>query len=223
VLAAPGTDAALTNLLREQKYEEWAARGLLQLASPPNRGKPWLGNTTNFEAIWEARAGARPPGFDAARAKQYAQALAQRIEVLKQEHLAAANPHHYAARIKSLAVLLAALDGCDSANFVIKALTLPGQWDAYARVSGIRALLISGAILSLDSMLAVLDPAIEHTLSQGLHNDQNLSLLVYCLELLPFSDDPPRGVARIEEVSWGLSSDEIVVTLLVPLTRRMSV
>jgi len=76
----------------------------------------------------------------------------------------------------------------------------PGQWDAYPRMNGIRALLVSGAILSLDSMLAVLDPAIEHTLSQGLYNDQNLSLLVDCLGLLPFGDQPIRAIARIEEV-----------------------
>jgi len=67
-------------------------------------------------------------------------------------------------------------------------------------MSGIRALLQSGAVLTLDTMLAVLDPAIEHTLSQGLYNDQNLSLLVDCLELLPFSDDPARAIVRIEEV-----------------------
>ena len=201
MLAAPGTDAVLTDLLREEKYEDFAARGLLQLAMPPNRDKPWLGNTMNFEAILEARRGARPPGFDAPRAKQYAQALTQRIEALKQESSSAASPQQYAGRIKGLAVLLAALDGRDSAKFVIDALTSPGHWDAYARMSGIRALLVSGAILSLDSMLAVLDPAIEHTLSQGLYNDQNVSLLVDCLKLLPFSDDPARAIARIEEVT----------------------
>jgi hypothetical protein len=37
-------------------------------------------------------------------------------------------------------------------------------------------------------------------LSQGLYNDQNLSLLVDCLELLPFSDDPARAIMRIEDV-----------------------
>jgi hypothetical protein len=119
---------------------------------------------------------------------------------LKHGYSSAANSQHYTGRQKRLAVLLAALDGHDSANFVIEALTTPGHWDAYLRMNGIRALLVSGAILSLDSMLAVLDPAIEHTLSQGLYNDQNFSLLVDCLELLPFSDDPARAIARIDEV-----------------------
>jgi HEAT repeat protein len=200
MLAAPGTDAVLTGLLREQKYEDWAARGLLRLSLPASRDNPWSGNAINFEAMWEARAGTRPPGFDAKRAKQYAQALTQRIGTLKHESSSAVNPQHYLGRIKTLAILLAAFDGRDSANFVIDAFTPPGKWDAYVRMNGIRALLLSGATLPLDSMLSVLDPAIEHTLSQGLYNDQNLSLLVDCLELLPFSDDPARAIARIEEV-----------------------
>ena len=63
-----------------------------------------------------------------------------------------------------------------------------------------KALLLSGAALTLDSMLRVLDPAIENLLSQGLYNDQNLTLLTDCLSLLPFSDNPARGLGRIEEV-----------------------
>ena len=199
-LEAPDVDATLIELLREPKYEREASRGLLRLAAPPNRENLLLGNRTDFEAIWSAREGKRPPGFNEARAKRYAQAIKQRISELKQESATAANAQHYAIRLKDLAVLLAVLDGRESADFVIETLTPPSQWDAYARMNGIRALLHSGAALTLDSMLTVLDPAIEHTLSQGLYNDQNLSLLVDCLELLPFSNDPARAITRIEEV-----------------------
>jgi hypothetical protein len=199
-LDAPDVDATLIELLHEPKYEREAARGLLRLAGPPNREAAWLGNRTDFEAIWLAREGRRPPGFDEARAKRYAQAIKQRISELKQESTTAANAQHYAIRLKDLAVLLAVLDGRASADFVIETLTPPGHGDGYARMNGVRALLQSGAALTLDSMLAVLDPAIEHTLSQGLYNEQNLSLLVDCLELLPFSDDPARAITRIEEV-----------------------
>jgi hypothetical protein len=197
-LDAPDTDATLIALLRQEKYQSDAARGLLQLAVPPNPEKPLAGNTTNFEAIWTARAGVQPPGFDPTRAKRYAEAIKQRIAELKKEN--EANPQAFTGRIKDLAVLVAVLDGRDSADFVINTLALPGQWDAYARMRGIRALLMSGATLTLDCMLSVLDPAIEHMLSQGLYEDRNLWLLVDCLELLPFSDDPARAIARIEEV-----------------------
>ena len=199
-LEAPDVDATLIELLREPKYEREASRALLRLAAPPNAERPWLGNTTNFEAIWSAREGKRPPRFDEERANRYARGIKQRISELKVESATAANAQSYAIRLKDLAVLLAALDGRASADFVIETLTAPSQWDAYARMYGVRALLQSGAVLTLDSMLAVLDPAIEHTLSQGLHNDQNLLLLVDCLELLPFSNDPTRAIARIEEM-----------------------
>jgi hypothetical protein len=49
-------------------------------------------------------------------------------------------------------------------------------------------------------MLTVLDPAIDHLLSQGLYRDQNLTVLTDCLELLPFSDDCAGAIARIEVV-----------------------
>jgi hypothetical protein len=199
-LDAPDVDATLINLLNEEKYLGEAARGLLRLAMPPNRDKPFLGNTTNYEAIWAARSGVRPPGFDTIRAKCYAQAITQRITELKEQGVTAATGQLYFARMKDLAVLLGILDGRDSAASVIEALTPPGQGDAYVRMSGIRALVTSGARLAFDAMLAVLDPAIEHTLSKGLYNDQNLSLLVDCLELLLFSDDPARAVSRIEDV-----------------------
>jgi hypothetical protein len=200
-LDAPDVDVALLELLREPKYERDASRGLLRLAASPNAERPWLGNRTDFEAIWSARDGTRPTGFDEVRANRYARAIKQRISELKEESAMAENAQHYAIRLKDLAVLLAALDGRDSADFVIEILTPPSPWDAYVRMNGVRALLQSGAPLTLDSMLTVLDPAIEHTLSQGLYNDQNLSLLMDCLELLPFSSNPARAMARIEEVT----------------------
>ncbi len=199
-LDAPDGDATLIELLHEPKYEREASRGLLRLAAPLDRERPWLGNRTDFEAIWAAREGKRPPRFDETRANRYAQAIKRRISELREEGATAANVQHCAIRLKDLAVVLAALDGRPSADFVIETLAPPSQWDAYARMNGIRALLLSGAALTFDSMLTVLDPAIEHTLSQGLYNDQNLTLLVDCLELLPFSDNPARAVARIDEV-----------------------
>jgi hypothetical protein len=198
-LDAPEIEATLIDLLREPKYEREASRGLLRLAVPPNRDGPWLGRT-DFGAIWSAREGKRPPAFDRARANRYAQAFKRRISELKEESARAANAEHCNIRLKELAVLVAVLDGRESADFVIEILAPPSQWDAYARMNGIRALLLSGAELTHDRMLSVLDPAIERTLSQGLYNDQNISLLVSCLELLPFSNDSARGIARIDEV-----------------------
>jgi hypothetical protein len=198
-LDAPDADTKFIALLRNDDYMALAARSLLQLAIPLRREKPFFGNTTDFTAIWKARDGMRPPGLDQPRATRFAEAIKERIAELKQDMATSPTPQ-LAGRIKDLAVILAALDGRDSASVVIEALSLPGQWDAHARVNGVRAMFMSGATMSLASMLAILDPAIEHVLSQGLYRDQSLVLLVDCLELLPFSDDPAGGIARVEEV-----------------------
>jgi hypothetical protein len=98
-------------------------------------------------------------------------------------------------------------------------------------------MLMSGATMSLASMLAILDPAIEHVLSQGLYRDQSLVLLVDCLELLPFSDDPAGGIARVEVLdkfehrpyqfrdvitAMGYTRSEAAVPLLLKIARGKS-
>jgi hypothetical protein len=201
MLEAEGVDALLIDLLCEQKYEDQAAHGLLQLVVAPELQKTWPGNNkADYEAIWSARTGTPPPGFDEGRAKRYAQAIKRRILELNDERARAAKPDHFSARLKSLAFPLAKLDGRDSADLVLEILALPGRWDGFVSKNGVRALLLSGATLTPDSMLTVLDPAIDHLLSQELYRDENLSLLIDCLELLPFGDDPARAIARIEEV-----------------------
>lgn len=194
-LDAPDGDTILIALLRTDRYMLEAARGLFELAVPLRRGI-----TTDYETIWTARGGMRPHGFDAERAKRYAEAIKERIAELKQEATASAPARYLSGRAKELAVLLAALDGHDSANVVIEALSLPGEWDAYLRMNGIRALLMSGGTLKLSQMLVVLDPAIDHAFSEGLYRDESLSLLFRCLELLPFGDDPAGAIAHIEQV-----------------------
>ena len=93
-LEAPDVDAVLIDLLREQRYEGWAVQSLLQLVVPPNREKkPWLGNEVDYEAIWTARAGTLPSGFDEGRARRYAQVIKQRLLELVDEHAKAAEPH----------------------------------------------------------------------------------------------------------------------------------
>ena len=140
---------------------------------PPFHAKPWMDNTTDYAAIWTARAGQRPPGLNEARAKRYAEAIKRRFSELWDERKKAAKPDDFTGRLKGLAVALAKLDGHDSADIVLETLALPSQWDAFARICGVRALLLS-ARLALNSMLAVFDPAIEHLLSQGLHERSRL-------------------------------------------------
>jgi hypothetical protein len=199
-LGTSNADTVLIDLLQEQKYEGQAVGGLLQRLVPPNQEKPWLSNTTDYEAIWRARAGMRPPDFDVERAGYYAQAIKQRISELTGERARAAEPERVTGRLKSLAFALAKLDGRDNADLILEIMALPGRWDGFVRMNTMKALLQSGVMPTLESLLAVLNPTIEHLLSQGMYNDQNLTLLVDCLELILFSADPSSAIARIKEV-----------------------
>lgn len=137
-LDAPGVDATIIRLLRSEEYTQFAVRSLLQLAMPYRPEKPFFGNTTDYEAIWSARNGRRLPGLDANRAGRYAQAIKECINELQQEATASSVPQQLIARIKDLAVILATLDGRNSAEMITQALCLPSQWDAHLRMSGTR-------------------------------------------------------------------------------------
>jgi hypothetical protein len=81
----------------------------------------------------------------------------------------------------------------------------------------------------------VLNPAIERLFERGVHQEQQLSLLMACLELLPFGDDPERGIARIRQVltrlkvrphnaqglivALGYSRSSVAVPLLIHLAK----
>ena len=199
-LDCPGVEAVLLDLLRQPKYEEHAARSLVRLAVPPEKQPALLGAPKlDFDAIWAARQGTAS-GIDDVRAKRYADAIRSRIDELMAERSGAAQPDSLSRRLKTLAPFLAKLDGRDSSAMVIDGVSLPGQWDGWIRVWSIQALLSAGATLTTEQIVRTLNPVIEDLLKQGLYNDQNLFLLTNCLCLLPFTADPAKGVARINEV-----------------------
>lgn len=198
-LDAAGADALLLALLDELHYEDEASRALLRLAVQVDRQSPWSGNTTAFEEIWSRRGREARPGVDEARARRYADAIRTRIAQIRQQ-AGTSLAENQIGRMKGLAIVLAVLDGKHSAEVVIEIMQLPGRWDSHGRMAAVRALLMSGANLSVASIQAVLDPAIENLFSNGINNELNVSILFDCLELLPFGDDPARGIARIGEV-----------------------
>jgi hypothetical protein len=76
---------------------------------------------------------------------------------------------------------------------------LPSQWDEWTRADAIEALLFSGARLSAEEAVTILNPAIEYALSHS-YEQQAAYLLQRCLCFLPFVDPPSTGIARIKEV-----------------------
>ena len=198
-LNTPSLEAYLLELLQKAEYESEASRALLQMAIPMDRNSLFVRGIA-FDEIWKQRASLERPNVDEERAIRYAEALRQRIEHHRARRSVAAQAVRATARMKDLAVTLALIDGKRSADLVMEIMQLHEEWDEHARLGAVKALLISGASLTTASIFAVLNPVIDKMFQRGIHQDQNLSLLMHCLELLPFGDDPDRGVARIRQV-----------------------
>ena len=172
----------------------------MRLARTRNTEEPFSFKPTDYSVVWEARAGRRPNEFDEERRRRYATAIKQRINTLLDERARNAQTATYDGRLKGLARILATLDSHDSAELILHIMALPGKWDGWGRVDALASLLFSGVQLPTEATLNVLNPTIEHMVAEGLWNDQNRSLLMNCLRLLPFLDDPSIGFARLRQV-----------------------
>jgi HEAT repeat protein len=199
-LDSESAETVLLDVLNEQEYEREAALALVRLARIRKTEEPFSFKPKDYSVVWEARAGRRSNEFDEERRQRYAVAIRQRINTLLDERARSAQTTTYDGRLKGLTKILATLDSHDSAELILHIMALPGKWDGWGRVDALSSLLFSGVQLPTKATLNVLNPTIEHTVAEGLWNDQNRSLLTNCLCLLPFLDDPSIGFARLRQV-----------------------
>lgn len=193
-------DEVLLDVFNEPEYEIEAGWALVRLARKKvgeEERRHWVPNLSD---IWEAREGRRESVFDEERRTRYVDAIKSRVHVLWEQRTGSEDPDSFNGRLKALAKILAHLDGRDSSELIMEILALPGEWDGWTRVEALEALLRSGAELPVDATLEILNPTIDHMLSQGLYNDQNSYLVKRCLCLLPYVDDPSKGADRIREI-----------------------
>lgn len=95
--------------------------------------------------------------------------------------------------------MLAALDPQDSANLIMEIAALPARFDGWHRVALLEALVFAGITLPADTALAIVDPVIAQFRTYGISGNDG-GLLAQMLSLLPFVDDPKRGIARVREI-----------------------
>jgi hypothetical protein len=199
-LGPEGAEALLIELLKEQEYEQDAARGLLSLARTPARARetPIPLKPRDYARIWDARAERQPSGFDEERRHRSADVIRNRIsELLGTAAGTDSAPLRF--RAKNLAAVLAALDPKNSAELVLQTLDSQAQWDHWARVHALQAILFGGGELETQRNLEILQPVIEHT-THRLHDHQERYLLSLCLCILAFVNEPEAGIARIREI-----------------------
>ena len=199
-LDSQSAEAVLLDVLNEPEYEREAASALVRLARTQSTEEPFSFKPKDYSVVWEARAGRRPNEYDEVLRRRYATAIKQRISTLLDKRARDPQTTTLDGRLKSLAKILATLDSHDSAELILNIMVLPGKWDGWGRVDALTSLLFSGVQLPTEATLNVLNPIIEHTVAEGLWNDQNRSLLTNCLCLLPFLDNPSTGFARLRQV-----------------------
>jgi hypothetical protein len=194
----------LLSLLSEPEYETAAAWGLYLIAH----------QTHTDPNIMGARHGLPPRDFRRIRnsgsewsavfvedlRKKYADAIKQCVHSLLQDTdtvdaQATLYRHH---RVRELAKPLAALDPRDSAAMILDVAELPGRFDGYTRVALLEALIFAGIALPEARTKVILEPALAEFRAHGLQNNGYLFSRLLCL--LPFVDEPERGVARVREL-----------------------
>jgi hypothetical protein len=196
----------LLELLHEPEYEVDAALALQVIARNTRPGP---------NAIMGARFG--PTGRDFRKVRigatewhtvfaedlraKYATAIRGRISDILDESKRddPKNVPFYYHRLKELARVLAALDPQDSANLIMDIAALPARSDGCHRVALLEALVFAGITLPTNTAFAIVDPLVTHFRAHGIYGKDG-GLLTRLLAILPFVDDPNRGIARIREI-----------------------
>jgi len=200
-LDSQDSEDVLLRVLCEPEYEREAAGALIRLARINNSEAQHVFKKKDYRILWEARSGRLKSNFDEDRRCHYANSVKQRIDAIKEQRSQSDNPDLFNGRLKMMANFIAILDSHKSSDLVMEIMALPGEWDGYARVEALEALLFSGARIKTDAALKVLNPTINHVIQPGqFHDQQNRFLLQRCLCLLPFFDPPTVGVKRIREI-----------------------
>ena len=191
-------DGVVGDLIRSEQYELVLSQRLPLLARK-NKGQSDLGtNRMDFTKIWKSRAGESDESFVEERRSRFANAVRGKIERIKAEREAATDKRGFDHRLKMLGGALAALDGKGSTKLILELMGLPGQWDGSTRVGAIESLLAWGVRLSLEEVLRILVPVLQHIKASGLYNDnQNAWLFARCLSVMAFVEPPAAGIAKI--------------------------
>ena len=174
---------------------------MLRLATIDKGEKSVFPGKKNYALIWNARDGQTPARFFEDSRRRSATALKSRITALQEERATSGQPDRYTYKLQDLAVVLAALDGRDSADFILEIVALPTRSGGWRRVEALEALIFSGVNVPAEAALGIVNSLIEQVGATGFYSDnQELWLLKSGLCLLPFVDIPAIGIARIREV-----------------------
>ncbi len=155
--------------------------------------------TVRYDRMWAAREGRLPaPGDNDVRLR-HAAALSAQIEQLMKERAQAKEPGPITWRMKEIAKELALIDPRGSSAIVLRVLDIPSEWDEGRRVQTGERLVMGGAVLPTGIAFSIADGAAGKVRKYGSQNGNDW-VLKSALSLLPFTDDPAKGIQKMREV-----------------------
>jgi hypothetical protein len=200
MLDAPDADEALIALLNVDQYVLYAARALLELAQiEPEIPKPFL--RESFRQIWLARKGRRALRFEESKRQKYAGVLRSCLEQRLVQVRATNRPQDHARLLHELAAILAILDGAASAPLICDCAAIADRWGGWLRAETLRQVLFSGGTVPFETAHAIIESVLAlMTPQRYFQDDQGRGLVTSLLCLLPYTDQPERGIELIRQV-----------------------
>ena len=195
----------LLELLNEPEYEVDAAWGLVLIArnempGPNALSVARLGNVQrDYRTLGSLPATDWSAAFDSERRERYASAVRNRIDALfsaRKGTGSADAPIDF--RLKELGAVLATLAPTESAERILGIAALNSRFDGWRRLRLLESLVFAGLRLPTDRTIEILEPVVEQVRRYGINNEGHLLVRLFCL--LPFTDVPERGIARLRDL-----------------------
>ena len=187
-----GAAQVLIDLLPKPEYSSDATAAMAR-DFVPKRDSSFHQNF-RYDLMWATREGRVPNPGDDHRRTRFVTALNAEIKRLREQN----QDGNSAAGQHGLAMALAAIDGSGSAETVLEAIAMPGEWDQYTCVISAERLLIAGVVLPATTAFALVDSIFEW--ADKWMQDSDRYFLSRVLALCPFVDDPAAGIAKVRDV-----------------------
>lgn len=192
------SDSVLLDLLNDPEYERSVVEEVARQIAPRKRQHGFF-DKVDYEQIWKARSGVQDQS-QMDRRRRFAKAIQERIATIFAERAGSKQKRPYEFRLRILGLALASIDSRGSADVVFEVMSIPDDWDVWTRVKAFEELLFDGVTLPLDRTLALLDSFRVRLRRHGFQqDDQSTATRLLCL--LPFVDDPSKGIETIRQVT----------------------
>lgn len=209
-------EGVLISLLEDPHYGAEAGRGLIRLLSSTQPADTKTIQRSWPELDFERRRQGLAHWRDDERRRAYGVAMLKAIDYLSEKRTKSEEADKYSGHLKAMASVLAVIGDSGTVPLILDIMALPGEWDSRARVETLGILVRNGFTLDYGAAACVLEPVISRALGHNVNQcDENL--LGRCLDILLFTNQPSKAVARLKELTASIWSYSAIRELFLAL------